>query len=408
MTSAQPRVFVSVLVPCWNAETTVGPAIDSVLAERSVELECVVVDDASTDRTTDVVGEVAARDPRVRLIRQAGNQGVSAARNRGLDEIRGEWLTMLDADDRFTPGGLERLVRAAEASDPLAVVGQQVWWNGRRRWVGPLYDIPDIRHAGRKSLASHPGLLYFVAPHAKLFHRSTFEGLRFSGRVLGDQPWIIRALLRAGPRIDVIDETVYEWYRPVSEANQSSITARTRSSARRGVEAAKVAEGAFAAVAAEAAGLLPGDAAAAVLDRYVERLLRSDLGVHLALALARRDPTIGELIDAIAAFVASVPARHVAASDALARDILEPPLASWSGVDGAGRAAYWRLLDGARVADPAVVDKLGTRGRLALRIAATWPPAVAGPALLANGVVSRSEARLWRLARFARSVARPP
>jgi glycosyltransferase involved in cell wall biosynthesis len=377
---------VSVLVPCWNAAATIEGSLASVLETTSVDLECIVVDDASTDGTAEIVARIADADPRVSLLRQPTNQGVSTARNRGLDAVRGTWLTLLDADDRFAPGGLELLTRTALTSGAQAVVGQQVWFDGRLRWLGELYDIPDIRAPGRKSLAASPGLLYFVSPHAKLFHRSCFDGLRFSGRVLGDQPWVIRALLRAGDDIEVLAETVYEWYRP---AEGGSITATTRASARRGVEAAQVAGEALRAVSEEAEDQLDPPSRDRVLTHYVERLLRSDLGVHLANALARTDPTIAELLDAIRGFVAGTPSGYLRGSDALARDILEPVLRRWRRVNRPGREAYWRLFDAALRKDPgAARGATSGTARLAIRIAALPPRPVTRPAgawLLAIG-----------------------
>ena len=334
---------LSVLVPCWNAESRIEQALASVLEVRDVPLECIVVDDGSTDRTPELVAAAAARDERIVSIRLEENGGVSNARNIGLERVRSTWLTLLDADDRFLPGGLELMARHALATDAPAVIGQQIWWDGARRWRTAFYDIPDIRQPGRKSLAVNPGLLYFVSPHAKLFHRSLWDGLRFSGRVLGDQPWIIRALLRAGDGIDVLGDTVYEWYRPPRSAGGTSITAMSRSSARRGVEAAGVASEAFAFVAAEAGERLTPAGRDAVLGRYVERLLWSDLGAHLGVALGRRDPTIGELFDAIAAFVERTPERYLDASGGLAMGILEPPLRQWSRIDAAGRERFRAL-----------------------------------------------------------------
>jgi Glycosyltransferases involved in cell wall biogenesis len=355
--TAAAAPLISVLIPCWNAERTLERALDSVLEERALPIECIVVDDASTDGTADVALAIARRDERVVVVRLPENAGVSNARNRGLEQIRGAWLTMLDADDRFVPGGFGTLARAALASDARVVIGQQVWWDGRRTWRTALYDIPDIRLAGRKSLAGSPGLLYSVSPHAKLFHRSCFEGLQFTGRVLGDQPWIIRALLRAGDQIDVLADTVYEWYRPPAGSDSDSITSATRSSIQGGVEAAGVAAGAFAAVAEEAGRLLDETQSAVVLSRYAERLLRSDLGRHLSTALARRDPAIGQLLHAICDFLLAVPPRYLAGSDALTRDILEPPLRNWRNLDPEGWDAFRELADIAICLDPRAIRR---------------------------------------------------
>jgi glycosyltransferase involved in cell wall biosynthesis len=344
--------LVSVLIPCWNAESTIEAAIASALEVRSVALECIVVDDASTDRTAQIVTALAARDPRVVLVPLPENAGVSHARNVGLECVRGTWLTLLDADDRFLPGGLERLIGAASSKAAGAVIGQQVWWDGRRRWLSTLYDIPDIRRPGRKSLAANPGLVYSVSPHAKLFHRSCFDGLRFSGRVLGDQPWVIRALLRAGDQIEVLGETVYEWYRPRDGASAPSITSTTRASACRSAEAAAVALEAFVAVAEEAGRSLEPARRDAILRRYAERLVRSDLGPMLTRGAARADPCTAQLLDAIDAFVGGAPGGFLIGSPVVARDLLEPPLRNWRRLDAPARAAYRRLVETALATDP--------------------------------------------------------
>ena len=67
----EPRL--SVIMPAWNAETTIEAALASVRAETEVPLECIVVDDASTDGTTSIVEAIAAADPRVRLVRAPEN-----------------------------------------------------------------------------------------------------------------------------------------------------------------------------------------------------------------------------------------------------------------------------------------------------------------------------------------------
>lgn len=394
---------VSVLVPCWNAEATIASAIDSVLEERSMPLECIVVDDASTDRTASIVADAAARDPRIVLVRLPENGGVSNARNRGLERVRGTWLTMLDADDRFEPGGLGVLLHATAqsgASQPRAVIGQQVVFDGRRRWLPGLYDVPDLRRPGRKSLVANPGLLNSVSPHAKLFHRSCFEGLRFSGRVLGDQPWIIRALIRAGNDIEVLGETVYAWRRPAVGATTGSITSTTRASARRSVEAVEVATGAVATVEAEAAAL--GRAGRdAIVQGYIDRLLRADLGPMLTRAIARRDPATAELLDAIRVFVERVNPNDLAATAALSRELLEPTLRMWRRLGPGDRAALDRLVEAALAADPACLRRRPPLARLGLAIgldgAAAPRRAVGAAVLTVHQWLVRARRRVLRL-----------
>ena len=349
---------MSVIIPAWNAEAGIERALSSVLDERSVPLECLVVDDASTDATASIVKRVASRDSRVVFIELPTNEGVSNARNRALELARGDWLMFVDADDALVPGAIALLADTARRTDALAVIGQRVWVDGSHRWMPPRNNTPDIREPGRKSLARNPGLLYYASMHGKLFRRSTTDGLRFRGRVLGDQPWTIRALLRAGERIEVIGTTVYEWNRPRRGHFAPTITTSTRSSAAQGIEAIAVAQEALAAVRAEADQVLPNAADRSVVEaRYVERLLRSDLGVHLSKALGRADPRTADLLAAIEGFIASVPNDLLAGSDALARHIIEPPLARWYRVPKDARAAYASLFAAALAADPRLSER---------------------------------------------------
>ena len=88
---------ISVVIPAYNAERTVGRAIDSVLAQTRAADEVIVVDDGSTDGTADVVRRYGEK---VTLICQE-NAGVSVARNRGIEASTGEWIAFLDGDDEW-------------------------------------------------------------------------------------------------------------------------------------------------------------------------------------------------------------------------------------------------------------------------------------------------------------------
>jgi glycosyltransferase involved in cell wall biosynthesis len=95
--------LISVIIPMRNAEPFVRAAIESVLAQRDVELEMIVIEDGSTDRSADVVRSIA--DPRVRII-PGPQKGISAAFNAGLAAAKGEFLARCDADDLYPPDRL--------------------------------------------------------------------------------------------------------------------------------------------------------------------------------------------------------------------------------------------------------------------------------------------------------------
>ena len=107
------RSLISVVVPAWRAEKTLAATLDSILLQTWRELEVLVVDDASPDGTLALAQSYAAKDPRVRVIAQPQNGGVSKARNRGVREARGEWIAFLDSDDLWMPEKLERQMALA-------------------------------------------------------------------------------------------------------------------------------------------------------------------------------------------------------------------------------------------------------------------------------------------------------
>src|SRR5918996_1154340 len=105
---------VSVVVPTRDRRDRLRLALISVLRQREVDIEVVVVDDASTDGTADMVSRLA--DRRLRVVRQTSLGGVSAARNRGIAEASGRWVAFLDDDDLWEPQKLALQLEAAARS----------------------------------------------------------------------------------------------------------------------------------------------------------------------------------------------------------------------------------------------------------------------------------------------------
>src|SRR5437016_2066869 len=105
----------SVIVPLYNKAPYIKRTLDSIATQTFADFEVIVVDDGSTDGGADVVAGYS--DRRVRLLRQA-NAGPGSARNRGMDEATGEYLTFLDADDEWIPTFLETCVCLLEQHGP--------------------------------------------------------------------------------------------------------------------------------------------------------------------------------------------------------------------------------------------------------------------------------------------------
>jgi len=107
---------VSIITPNYNTERFVGATIESVLAQTYGNWEMIIVDDASTDASVDIIREYTNRDERIRLIVLDKNQGQGHARNVATDEAKGRWLAFLDSDDLWHPQKLERHLGFARKS----------------------------------------------------------------------------------------------------------------------------------------------------------------------------------------------------------------------------------------------------------------------------------------------------
>jgi glycosyltransferase involved in cell wall biosynthesis len=109
---------VSVVIPAYNHETFIGPAVDSVLQQSYANIELIVVDDGSTDRTGQVVQSY--QDPRVIYFYQE-NQDAYNALNRGLDMATGKFVSILNSDDIYHPTRLERCLRVHRRTRAAAI-----------------------------------------------------------------------------------------------------------------------------------------------------------------------------------------------------------------------------------------------------------------------------------------------
>src|SRR3712207_1908731 len=161
--------LVSVVIPCYNQAHFLGEAIESVLAQSYPNVEIIVVDDGSTDATS----EVARSYPKVRLVRQE-NQGLSGARNAGLARSEGEYVVFLDADDRLLPEALETGVEYLEARPECAFVSgpcNRITADG-----SPLPTRPRL-HVGGDHYLTLLQRCYIMPPAAVVYRRAVFESV---------------------------------------------------------------------------------------------------------------------------------------------------------------------------------------------------------------------------------------
>lgn len=204
------RPDISVIIAAWRAERFVECAIRSALSQSGVTVEVLVADDASPDATAQVIGRLAEGDPRIRPVLSERNGGPAAARNRALAEARGEWIAILDADDRMVPRRLERMLALARDTEADAVLGNLAEVDEAGASLSeepfvPAADLPfeigaeefvaaNLRQAGPRSWG-------YLKP---LIRRETLirHGIRYDETLRnGEDFHLILALMVAGGRV---------------------------------------------------------------------------------------------------------------------------------------------------------------------------------------------------------------
>lgn len=164
--------YISVIIPVYNAETTLKKCVDSVLQQQFADFEVILVDDGSKDGSLQICEEFARKDSRVTVIHKE-NGGVSSARNRGLDIAKGTWVTFVDSDDYLGDGFLQNEELTADIV------------------FGSYLNVIDAREAGgfsskvmreaslRDVVARYGNDTILRGPCAKWFRRDLIGNIRF-------------------------------------------------------------------------------------------------------------------------------------------------------------------------------------------------------------------------------------
>lgn len=215
---ASPRV--SVIIPAYRAADHIDGAVGSALRQTLAELEVIVVDDASPDGTAARVEALAARDARVRLVRAERNGGPARARNLGIAVADGAWLALLDSDDAFLPGRVERLLEVAAVTGADLVADDLELADGETGVVlrtalpreARALEILDAATFVRRNQFGQQSFTYgYLKP---MIRRSFLErtGIRYREDVrIGEDYQLYLDCLLEGARFAVVREAYYTY-----------------------------------------------------------------------------------------------------------------------------------------------------------------------------------------------------
>ena len=206
--------LVSVVMANYRSARFLRDAIDSVLKQTMTDLELIIVDDVSNDGSLQIIEEYIEHDSRVRLIALSQNLGPSGARNRGLEEARGEWIAIVDSDDHIHPERFKILIAAAErdgadlVADDLLIFddsGSEVTTMLNRDTEG--FWVGEAEFIRANSLYSSGPVLGYCKP---LIRRSALAETRYDTTLrIGEDFDLILRLLFAGCKFKIYPDLLY-------------------------------------------------------------------------------------------------------------------------------------------------------------------------------------------------------
>lgn len=124
MRASSPRI--SVIMPVYNTGKYIAEAIESILNQTFTDIELIIINDCSTDRTPEIIAEYALKDQRIRFINNPQNSGPAKSRNDGILQSHGEYIALMDADDISHPNRLEKQVAYLDHHPEVMVLGSSV------------------------------------------------------------------------------------------------------------------------------------------------------------------------------------------------------------------------------------------------------------------------------------------
>lgn len=170
---------VSVIIPVYNAEKYLVRCLDSVLAQSFSSLEIICINDGSTDSSLDILQSYASRDARIKIIHQE-NRGIAAARNAGLNEACGQYISFVDSDDALLPNLYETVFSSdSDKADAICFSAQEVLEGSNT----PLFssDYFEVKFSGLVDMTDDDLFKLSATVWDKIFLRKNIEtvGLRF-------------------------------------------------------------------------------------------------------------------------------------------------------------------------------------------------------------------------------------
>ncbi len=207
--------LISVILTVYNREKCLSRCIDSVLSQKDVNLELIIIDDGSSDSSPQICDRYAATNENVRVIHKK-NEGISIARNMGLDNAKGDYIFFIDDDDFLPEDALYTLLSLAQKHDTDLVIGNYAEYNDDISLKRNI-EIPEKysnKMISNREACEFLQLIYetyiIIVNWAKLYKKNVWDGIRFPDEVIkSEDQFVFPKIMDRCEKIYVTDKVVY-------------------------------------------------------------------------------------------------------------------------------------------------------------------------------------------------------
>ena len=212
---------VSIIIPAYNVEKYIIRCLESVAAQTCQNLEIIIVNDGSTDSTKQLCAGFVKNEPRAKLINQK-NQGLSIARNHGIEQATGDYLALIDGDDEIAPDFVEKLATAViKSNSDIAVCGYRIISEQSQTSVSPPIAQVSGSNATVNLLTQQKN--YDVIACNKLYKRELFKYIKYPARQIHEDNLTTYKLYAAAKKVCFLEEPLYFYHK-----RSGSITTTTK------------------------------------------------------------------------------------------------------------------------------------------------------------------------------------
>lgn len=217
--------LISVIVPVYNVELCIKYCIDSILHQTFTDFELLLIDDGSTDGSSEICDKYCAWDKRCKVVHQA-NSGAAKARNAGLDKAIGKYVAFVDADDYLHPQYLEILYKCVQNSGcNISVVNFNIVDNDSLGVAGEVEQLFKTKVLTQQDLMFRLfSETLFMVVWGKLYERKLLEEIRFKNVIIAEDVEFNTRVYQLVERIVYADTRLYYWVIRASSVSRSAFS----------------------------------------------------------------------------------------------------------------------------------------------------------------------------------------